>query len=80
MDAMAEGIPLVRVSVEVGIPLVRFGIDAKDGEEGAGVGIDDQKAQRRRPRHPRGGVHLVATGARPQEEAEEGGCSGRSCV
>jgi hypothetical protein len=37
------GYPLVRVSVEVGIPLVRVGIDAEDdGEEGAGVATADQ--------------------------------------
>jgi hypothetical protein len=83
VDATADGIPLVRVGVirvgvEVGIPLVS--IDAEDGEEGAAVGTADQRAQQRRPRHPREGAHLVTTGARPQAEAEEGGRSGRSCV
>jgi hypothetical protein len=74
VDATADGIPLVRVGVErviieVGILLVRFGIDAEDdGEEGASVDTADQRAQRRRPRHPRGGARLVATGARPQED------------
>jgi hypothetical protein len=53
---MADGI--VRVGIEVSIPLV--GIDAEDGEEGAAVGTADQRAQQRRPRHPRGGAHLVA--------------------
>jgi hypothetical protein len=85
VDAMVDGIPLVRVGVvrvgiEVGIPLVWFGINAEDGEEGATVGTTDQRAQRRRPRHPRGGAHLVATGARLQEEAKEGGRSGHSCI
>jgi hypothetical protein len=85
MDAMADGIPLirvsvVRVSVEVGIPLVRVSIDAKDGEEGATVSTADQRAQWQHPRHLRGGAHLVATDARPQEEAEKGGRSGRNCV
>jgi hypothetical protein len=69
MDATVDGIPLVQV-----------GINAEDGEEGAGVGTADQRAQQRRPRHPRGVTHLVATSARPQEEAKEGGRSGRSCV
>jgi hypothetical protein len=85
VDATADGIPLVRVGVvrvgvEVGISLVRVGIDAEDGEEGAGVGTADQRAQRRCPHHPRGDAHLVATDMRPQEEVEEGGRSGRSCV
>jgi hypothetical protein len=44
MDATADGIPLVRVGVEVDIPLVRVGIDAEDGEEGAAVGTADQRA------------------------------------
>jgi hypothetical protein len=38
VDATADGIPLVRVGVEVSIPLIRVGIDAEDdGEEGAGI-------------------------------------------
>jgi hypothetical protein len=78
MDATADGIPLVRVGIEVGIPPVAM--DAEDGEAGAAVGTADQREQQRRPRHPRGGAHLIATGARPQAEAEEGGRSGRSCV
>jgi hypothetical protein len=83
VDATADGIPLVRVGVvwvgvEVSITLV--GIDAEDGEAGAAVRTADQRAQQRRPHHWRGGVHLVATGAQPQAEAEEGGRSGRSCV
>jgi hypothetical protein len=46
VDATADGIPLihggvVRVGVEVGIPLVRVGIDAENGEEGATVGTAD---------------------------------------
>jgi hypothetical protein len=45
-----DGIPLIRVSVvwvsvEVGISLVRLGIDAEDGEEGAVVGTADQRVQ-----------------------------------
>jgi hypothetical protein len=41
----ADGIPLVRVGVEVGIPLVRVGIDAEDdGEEGANIETVDQRA------------------------------------
>jgi hypothetical protein len=85
VDATADGIPIVRVGVvrvgvEVGILLIWFGINAEDGEEGAAIGTADQRAQRRRPRHPRGGAHLGATGVRPQEEVEEGGRSGRSCV
>jgi hypothetical protein len=75
---MTDGIPLVRVGVEVGIMLI--GIDAEDGEAGAAVRTADQRAQQRRPCHLRGGAHLVATGARPQAEAEERGRSGRSCV
>jgi hypothetical protein len=60
VDATTDGIPLVRVGivrvgVEVGIPLVRVSIDAEeDGEEGAGIDTDDQRAQRRHPCHPRG--------------------------
>jgi hypothetical protein len=83
VDATADGNPLVRVGfervgVEVGIPLVRVGIDAEDdGQEGAGVDTADQRAQQRHPCHPRGGARLVVTGMRPQEEAKEGG---RSCV
>jgi hypothetical protein len=65
VDATTDGIPLVRVGIEVGIPLVQVGIDAEDGEEGAGVGTADQRAQWRRPHHPRGDAHLVATGMRP---------------
>jgi hypothetical protein len=82
MDATADGIlVVVRVGVEVGIPLVRVGIDAEDdGEEGVGVTTADQRAQQRRPHHPREGARLIVTGAWPQEEAEEGGRSGRSCV
>jgi hypothetical protein len=38
VDATADGIPLVRVGVEVGFPLVQVGIDAEDdGDEGADV-------------------------------------------
>jgi hypothetical protein len=79
VDATADGIPLLRVdvvwvSVKVGITVI--GIDAEDGEVGATVRTAE--AQQRRPRHPRGGAHLVATAARPQAEAEEGGRSGRS--
>jgi hypothetical protein len=48
MDATADGIPLLRVDVEVSITLV--GIDAEDGEVGADVCI--VKVQQRRPRHP----------------------------
>jgi hypothetical protein len=82
MDATADGIlVVVRVGVEVDIPLVWVGIDAEDdGEAGAGIAIADQREQQRRPHHPRGGARLVITDMRPQEEAEEGGCSGRSCV
>jgi hypothetical protein len=53
-----DGIPLVwvsivRVGVEVGIPLIRVSIDAKDdGEEGANIDTADQRAQRRCPHHP----------------------------
>jgi hypothetical protein len=82
MDATADGIlVVVRVGVEVDIPLVRVGINAEDdGEAGADITIADQREQQRRPRHPRGGAHLIITDVRPQEEAEEGECSGRSCV
>jgi hypothetical protein len=47
VDATADVIPLVwvsveRVGIEVGIPLVRVGIDAEDdGEEGANVATAD---------------------------------------
>jgi hypothetical protein len=78
VDATADGIPLLRVGIEVGITLV--GIDVEDGEAGAAVRTADQRAQQRRPCHPRGGAHLIATGVRPQAEAEEGGHSGRNCV
>jgi hypothetical protein len=81
VDATTDGIPLlrvgvVRVGVKVGTTLV--GIDAEDGEAGAAVRTAD--AQQRRPCHPRGGAHLVATVARPHAEAEKGGRSGRSYV
>jgi hypothetical protein len=78
VDATADGIPLlrvgiVRVGVKVGITVV--GIDAEDGEVGAAVRTAE--AQQRRPHHPRGGAHLIATATRPQAKAEEGGRSGR---
>jgi hypothetical protein len=62
------------MSLKVGITVV--GIDAEDHE--AGAAIRTAEAQQRRPCHPRGGAHLVATAARPQAKAEEGRCSG--CV
>jgi predicted RNA-binding protein with RPS1 domain len=71
---MADGILLLRVGVKVGIKVV--GIDAEDGK--AGAAVRTAEAQQRRPRHPRGGAHLIATAARPQAEAEEGGRSGRN--
>jgi hypothetical protein len=74
VDATADGIPLLRVGVEVGITVV--GIDAEDGE--AGAAVRTAEAQQRRPRHPRGGAHLVVTAARLQAEAEEGGRGGRN--
>jgi hypothetical protein len=48
MDATADGIPLLRVGVEVGIMLIS--IDAKDGEAGAAVHIAE--VQQQRPLHP----------------------------
>jgi hypothetical protein len=74
VDATADGIPLLWVGVEVGIMVV--GIDAEDSEAGAAVRTTE--AQQWRPCHPRGGAHLVATAARPQAEAKEGGRSGHS--
>jgi hypothetical protein len=73
VDATTDGIPLlwvgvVRVGVKVGIMVV--GIDAMDRE--AGAAVRTTVAQQRRPRHPRGGVHLISTAGRPQAEAEEG--------
>jgi hypothetical protein len=42
VDATVDGILLVRVGVEVGIPLVRVGIDAEDdGEEEVGIATTD---------------------------------------
>jgi hypothetical protein len=66
------GVGVVRVGVKVGITIV--GIDAEDCEAGATVRATE--AQQRRPRHPRGGAHLVAA-AQPQAEAEEGRHQGR---
>jgi hypothetical protein len=59
VDATADGIPLLRVGVNVGITVV--GIDTEDGEAGAAVRTTE--AQQQRPRHPRGDAHLVATPA-----------------
>jgi hypothetical protein len=47
VDATADGIPLPRVGVKVGITVV--GIDAEDGE--AGAAVRTAEAQQRRPRH-----------------------------
>jgi hypothetical protein len=79
VDATADGVlwvGVIRVGVEVDITVV--GIDPKDGE--AGAVVRTAEAQQRRPRHPQGGVHLVPTTARLQEEAEEGRRSVRSYV
>jgi hypothetical protein len=78
VDATADGIPIlrvgiVRVGVKVGITVV--GIDTEDRETGADVRAAE--AQQRRPRHLRGGAHLIATAAWPQAEAKEGRRSGR---
>jgi hypothetical protein len=48
VDATADGIPILRVGVKVGITVV--GIDAEDREAGAAVRAAE--AQQRRPRHP----------------------------
>jgi hypothetical protein len=78
VDATTDGIPIlrvgvVRVGVKVSITVV--GIDTEDREAGAVVRAAE--VQQRRPRHPRGGAHLVTTAARPQAEAEEGRRIGR---
>jgi hypothetical protein len=65
MDVTADGIPLLRVGVKVGIMVV--GIDAEDGE--AGAAIRTAEAQQRHPRHPRGGAYLVATRKPRKEDA-----------
>jgi hypothetical protein len=56
VDATANGIPILRVGLKVGITVI--GIDAEDREVGAAVRAVE--AQQRRPHHPRGGAHLVA--------------------
>jgi hypothetical protein len=77
LDATVDGIRLLRIGIlrvgEVGIMVV--GIHAEDRQEGAAVHAAE--AQQRRPRHPRGGTHLVVA-AQPQAQAEEGRrCQGR---
>jgi hypothetical protein len=71
LDATADGIRLLRIGilwvVKVGITVV--GIHVEDRQAGAAVRAAE--AQQRRPRHPRGGAHLVAA-AQPQAQAEEG--------